>query len=475
MLTMCRAIPASNACLALFFVLGTIQRSESARAASPDGASSRITIPVKILSRTLTLATATLRVAPLPEIDPVTCSLLVWCDAGPIGWFTPIPSRFDGDSWSYSGTCENVSAQEFAACNAVLVSTQPDLPKCEAVGTPLFTATITAIAPGNQSVWLNVGRRNGVKVGDEWLLELGQPAARFETVFVDETRCAALVVPLVSDLPLSVNDSVALWPSPADRRAGKLQSAIAYIDRTETDTRFWVPLPSSAIVPEGTHVELARSGIVIALGILEKRSTPFSIIRLVAEIPGSSESANSAKSPANGPVIGDRVHFRTPADIRARDYAPRVFSRSGDKFLINAGEPESLKVGDTLKMFRNSQAVGVANVDRVQRTYATIRPVENAALQIGDVALMGDAPAVAPGENLGVIEAFTAIRDVIMVRLAASETFAAHDFFVVFQEDAPVGAVQLVAQTSKGCIAVIIDASKAHPLRIGDSLRRAVR
>lgn len=239
---------------------------------------------------------------------------------------------------------------------------------------------IDSLGPANRSAWLAGGTYLGIAVGDTfWRRVGGQPVARFDAILVTGTLTYTRIVPLVENPPIRAGDTVQLWPTPAQRRAGQTWSAVSYIGDGGAVPLVWIAVPPSNDFPTEPHVDYYRAGEYLGHGVIERRSERFWYARFTPLAAKNLESA-----PAVRP--GDNVRIRTQTDIATRSYTVRVFDVDGNNALLNAGEVDHLRADDQLLLVREGQRVASFTPTRIQRSYAvTLRHASNGiTLDVGD-------------------------------------------------------------------------------------------
>ncbi|MEW6251680.1 MAG: hypothetical protein AB1716_13630 [Planctomycetota bacterium] len=335
-----------------------------------------------------------------------------------------------------------------------------------------FEAEVDSVGPGGRSVWLAAGAHQGVRAGDTWWLRVsGQPAARLEVRHVGPSAAFCSVTPLAREVPLRPGSRAALWPRPADERDGSARTAVAYIERRTGDALVWVAAPPEAGVPPEPHLDFLHEGRYIGHGVVERRDERFWYARF---IPLSDATAEQLPTPApagsgpraqrdtpSSPAVGDDVLVRTRREIDERRFVARVFDRSPAGPLIDAGEYDGLRTGDTGLVYRGTEKLGEATLGRVQRTYSVLGP---AALRVGagDTVMFGPAPP--PGAQVGAISQVHSFGEVT-VRLDIPRPPLMRPL-AVRGDEGPVGALLLV-QAGAGRAAGFVIWPPSAGIRVG--------
>ena len=263
---------------------------------------------------------------------------------------------------------------------------------------------IDAVEPGGRNVWVSVGSAFGVRPGNRfWQREAGQPVARFETLFADSAVALARCVPLAAGYRPRPGARLELWPSPADRRDGRLRSAVTFVP-TGAGGQVWLAAPSGAECPAEPQIDFFRAGRFLGNGTLERADERFWYVRPLA-----------ASFPV-GLQVGDDAEIRTLADVEARRFRARVFSSSAGGALINAGEVDGLETGMAAYAWRADQPLGAVTIGRVETSFSV---VEAAGLALLDEIRFGTVGAQPPRERVGVVERAESA-ELVMARMVDS-------------------------------------------------------
>lgn len=226
-----------------------------------------------------------------------------------------------------------------------------------------YFAEIDSVGPGERTAWITAGRRAGVRVGDCWWLRIeGQPAARFDVLWVDEELTFVEVVALLADLQLHPQQRVARWPTPGQRRDGVTETAVSFVTRTGGAREVWAPAPRGVPVPDEPHVTFWRRGQVVGHGVVQRYDERFWYTSFVPTLPGAE------------PLVADRMVVRTLRDIIERRFAARVFELSPAGAVIDAGETDRVNFGDVGTVWRGGRVVGQVTVTQAQRAYSVVAP-----------------------------------------------------------------------------------------------------
>lgn len=428
-------------------------------------------VSVEIIEASLTPAAATVYLAPLPDQKLADSRVLLWNDEGPLGWFEPIAARSDAKRWAYSASLATTPTKPLEQYRATLFTKFVSPATLATAGGTHFIARISSVGPANKSAWLNIGSDHGVRVGDEWLVEFGQPAARLVTTFVEAQRSSVTVQPLVADLPLRVGDAARLWPGPAARKSRGVQSAVSFVEATESGTRLWVPLPQSVSIKEETHAEIRRDGELVALAIVERVAVPFSYLRVLAVLRESKEHRRTkmARSEDAVVLVGDQVRLRGKQSAQRREFIPRVFDRSGNLHLINAGENDGVRAGDAGAIFRAGRRIGEARIVRVQRTYALIETSDDVHVRLGDAFHFSRNGSGKPdvAKRLGQIRGTTLLADVFRCELANDGNFSPWSLVEIRQRETVIANAWLFRTEAGAAFCVVVPGTKCAEIEAG--------
>lgn len=251
-------------------------------------------------------------------------------------------------------------------------------------GVPL-TSTIDSIGPGQKHVWLVGGTDHGFSTEQSWWLRLGgQPVARFDTRFVAGDLSFCRVIPLVADAPLACGQTVEAWPTPSDKRDGRVTSAAVFCEERGTDQRVWIAAPPDVGFPNEPQIDFSRGGRYVGHGVVDQRDDAFWYVRV------------AAKSCIERIAIGDDANVRTLTMIHRREFVAHVFEATPDGYLMDAGETENVTLEHAAFAWRDGRALGQVRVASVQNDYATIRTLPDPSaepLQRGDEIRFAPAAA----------------------------------------------------------------------------------
>lgn len=244
---------------------------------------------------------------------------------------------------------------------------------------------IERVAPGRRNAWLDMGARSGLQTGDTLLIRrlspgnVAVPLARGRIEVVREDTALALLEPLVGNTLPQPGDIAELWPSPADRRLGRIESMVLEAQ------------PASE--PEGdlllTIVGGARDGLEKGrlVDLFHGRDyIGHAIISDVGEQHSRALVINAGRRLRAGE--GDRAWVRPPPGPPVRPLAAAVFkvASAGDTryALIAAGEIDGVKDGEKFIIRHEDPAdptvrkdIAELTIQKVENDYSTaiIRPL----------------------------------------------------------------------------------------------------
>ncbi len=196
------------------------------------------------------------------------------------------------------------------------------------------------LPPGRRTAWLDIGASVGLRRGDMLLVSRkGIPVARGQVVEFEDCGALATLRPVVGNAKPQVGDAVELWPAPAERRQGMLNSVV--LDVVPSDEGAFVRFVGSGAdgVVEGRLVDLYRRDAYVGVARVEKVSDPVSAARMIesASIRKAEECDVAVVRPA-------------PPDQPIRAAIFKVIE-GGDVCLLAAGESDGVEVGERLVVY----------------------------------------------------------------------------------------------------------------------------
>ena len=201
-------------------------------------------------------------------------------------------------------------------------------------------AQITVTAPGS------------ILPGDQFLVEReGWPIARLNVERVESDAATARVARLVSNADVAAGDVAWLWPTPIERRTGRLQSRVLRVQPQAADHEIWIPAPLPDAASSFTdRWIIRRDGAYVGIADVEQLTDRF----VVAAMP----SALSIGQPR----IGDDAVRRPAEDVAAGRLPLHVFRVEGTYCLITGGEADGLTQDSRLVVVRGGRAVARLSV-----------------------------------------------------------------------------------------------------------------
>ena len=232
------------------------------------------------------------------------------------------------------------------------------------------------LPPGRRTAWLDLGGSVGLRRDDMLLVSRnGIPIARGQVVELDERTALASLRPVVGNARPEAGDDVELWPAPAERKKGRLNSVVLEVlpDPEGQLVRF---VGSSADgVVAGRLVDLFRLDAYVGVAVVRDVFDPISVVQMI-------ESASIRKA-----VECDVAVVRpAPPDQPIRAVIFKVVE-GGDYCLFAAGESDGVQVGEQFVVYRGDpddpsrrQAAAELVVDAVKYYHcgATVKMLKSA-------------------------------------------------------------------------------------------------
>ncbi|MBK8915679.1 MAG: hypothetical protein IPM64_13980 [Phycisphaerales bacterium] len=385
--------------------------------------------------------------------------LLVADERGPLAWFRQSPQRSDGAAFVPATPAALPSSPDrlrgWLVRGALTADTFAEWPE-----DATLHARIEGVSPGGRSAWIALGSGRGAAFGQTWWLrDAGQPLAQIDIRFVTPLAAFGSVTPLVDDPRLEAGLRASLWPTPAQARRNRPVSAIVHVEDRPSGAFLWVPAPPLTEAPDEAHLDVLRDGRVVGHAIVEQKEDRFWFARVTPSLT------------PQRPLVGDEVRVRSAAMIAERDVDARVFEVTPDGGLLNIGESDGAAVGDTLRVYRGTEAVATLEITRIRGEYATAAVRESHPdyrIAVGDLARWnpprGTPPDVAEvervvGGNLLSLRNFTAVPLPLHTPLALRDGAAT------------VGVVFIVESGPTSAIGFAVKESLPRLPRIGDRVR----
>lgn len=414
--------------------------------------------PAAIISRddARGLLTVLAPVATSPATPPL---LALVADGRPVSWARPIAVAAAG--WQYRLTAAILGEADVRDLRAWFVD--PAALDAQVEAWPVGAAPharIESLAPGCQSVWLEISPRWNVRRGDSWSVRRGRRAqARLDVTHVADDRAFCRVVPFGPAPDLAVGQRAAAWPSPSDQRHGIARSSVIAVQRVADVQIARIPAPHGVECPAEARVEVYREGVFVADGVVESGDGRFWQVRI-------SESAER-----NPVQLDDDVLARSRQQVEQRAFSARVLEVRPRSFLINAGEIDDVRPGEVVWLLRPGDTPRDVRIARVQRDYA-----EAQFAQAADVA-------PCPGDEVRFAPTRSAPRSVARVESVVQSTLLAVEWTAsdVVPDAAPlaivdrggvVGVAHVLWSQGSRAVAVAVESSLTGPVERGMTLRR---
>ncbi len=362
----------------------------------------------------------------------------------------------------------------------VLKTCQPQWP----AGAQLI-ARIDTLAPGLRGAWLRAGRRAGITSGDAfWVRVAGQPIARLDVRLVEDSLCYAAITPLVSNVQLHRGDEATAWPAPGLARRGVAESAIVHIEKEGARERIWIAAPPRPETIADAQAEIFRAGAFIGLLQIDRQDERFWYGQVAARRPvaGASPAADTKPHAAavqtqpavvssGPPRIGDEVRLRTRRQIQERTFAARVFDVTAEGLLINAGDADGLREGETGAVYRGARRIGAVAVQRLQSSYSLMTPdaeaEENKIAPDDEVWFSARPPAASV---VGRVERIMGERILSIAPVSNGAGLPLHTPLALRAGEKTIGVALLLEQSGQRAIGIALAESLAQAPTVGVEL-----
>lgn len=320
-------------------------------------------------------------------------------------------------------------------------------------------ARLDAQSPTATTAWIDGGLLDGFRVGDRLLIVRNDiPIGRMIAARVQDTVALGTVVALAANVTPAPGDRVKLWPGPADRDVGRLESRILLVKPVAGTDRIEVWLPGDPLdgVEKGQHWEIRRDGqYVDCVEIVDFRG------RFAVGLQSAAFARDAIR-------VGDAAVLRTAALVRTGRMPMRVFRREGNYCLMNAGEDAGLEVGGRLAVVRDGRTLAELEIDTVKMDYcgATVmKRVESPPAAGGPFGTTRPAQVVEPAEWDTVVPVAAAGREAEPPPMGRVETVVNGELLIVRGEgkDAAVGPgviVRLGTQPASTGIVVAVSGTQ---------------
>lgn len=245
-----------------------------------------------------------------------------------------------------------------------------------------------ALGPGNTTAWISAGENLGIQLDDAWLVYVhGQPVARLDTRFIAPRCSACSLVPLVQNAPLRPGMYASLWPTPAQRNAQCAVARVVHVEARPDVQTAWIPAPWTTQVIVASVITFERSGRYLGHGHVEKSGPRLWRVRFVSVATQPTPLTHATRPATLALRVGDVARWRTRQEIDTRTFQTHIFEQHPEGWLIDAGEPERIAVGDTAFVLRGDTEIGRIRIQRVQAGYSIAAPHDDsseAGFQPGD-------------------------------------------------------------------------------------------
>lgn len=234
---------------------------------------------------------------------------------------------------------------------------------------------IARVPPGRRNAWLDLGAHSGINVGDTLLVrrltqnQVELPLARGRVEIVRDQTALVVLAPLVGNALPQPGDIAELWPSPADRRLGRLESMVL-------KTR-------PAAEPEGdlliTLVGTAEDGLERGRLVDLFRGREYIGHAAIADVGDRNCSAlvfAAGRRPQAEIKEGDRACVRSPAGSPAMPLSAAIFeilsTPDGQFARIAAGETDGVQTGEKFIVRRRDDADATLRKDIAELTVQSV-------------------------------------------------------------------------------------------------------
>jgi hypothetical protein len=167
----------------------------------------------------------------------------------------------------------------------------------------------------------------------------GIPIARGHVVAVEDQTALATLRPVVGNALPQAGDAAELWPAPAERRQGRLNSIVLEVRKSRDGPLIRFVGSSADGLVAGRLVDLYRQDAYVGVAVITDVLDPISVAQMI-------ESA-SARPAAEADVAVVRP---APPDQPIRAAIFKV--AGGDYCLLAAGESDGVQVGEKFAVYR---------------------------------------------------------------------------------------------------------------------------
>lgn len=249
-------------------------------------------------------------------------------------------------------------ARSLKAAAAVVVSRS--LPAvCRVALPPGVTvwADVDEIAPGHRTAWLRQGRHAGLRLNDGlWISRSDGPIAK--ATVIDLLDDAALIefVPMAPGWTVRPGDRARLWPSPSERREGRIALPVLRVESQGAAQHVWFTGGAADGLTIDRMVELLRNGVYVATAIVDQPGGPMT-------------RATTIEAYIREPVQkGDEAVLMGLAG-EGEALAGRIFRIEGNYCLVSIGENSGVRRDQPLYVVRDRQIVATLKVKAIKEGY----------------------------------------------------------------------------------------------------------
>ncbi|HSW45501.1 MAG TPA: hypothetical protein VLM89_08015 [Phycisphaerae bacterium] len=203
---------------------------------------------------------------------------------------------------------------------------------------------VMRLPPGRQTAWLDLGSQAGLRLNDMLLVSRrGIPVARGQVTGLEERSALAALRPVVGNALPQEGDTVELWPAPAERRQGRLNSVVLEARPDPKGNGLFVRFVGSSAdgVVANRLVDLYRHDAYVGAAVIVDALDPISRAQMI-------ESA-SMLPPDECDVVVVRP---APPDQPIRAAIFKVLE-GNDYCLLAAGESDGVQVGEEFVVYRS--------------------------------------------------------------------------------------------------------------------------
>lgn len=196
---------------------------------------------------------------------------------------------------------------------------------------------------------------------------------------------------------------------------------------------------------------------------------PTDVVELVAPDSPAAPLIAVEPLPDDGSVlrVGDDVIVRQRGDVPSGRFEPRIFEVTSEGALLTAGENDGIAVGDVADVLRGAAVLGRATVVRAQPSYAIVRAVPTAPVDLaqGDRLRFGPPPPLPRA-----IGRVAAIEDALLIRADLEGPLRVGVPLAVRSGGETIAVVVLLAERGGQGVGLVVEVSRTRPVVAGMSL-----